>query len=218
MDGRTIPEKLNDAWDLFDSGDAEASRALYRECLRGLTPDARDLYVPALMGLVYAESACRNFRQAGDFASELLELARDHRETHVFLHQAGMVERMAGRYTEAMELFLRERELLLDRLPDEQAGISANFYETGYVSLLQARYEDAERDLRYSLEMGRRSGDSECTGCAYRGLGELYGEMGDGDRSREMYQKAAEAFGEAGDLSAVREVEDRMKRSGLPDC
>lgn len=218
MDSRAIPTKLNEAWSLFDTGNVEASRELYMECLRELTRDMHDFYVAALMGLVYVESFCGNFEQARVHANELLKNACDDPEAHIFLHQAGMVERMAGMYTEAMDFFLRERKLLLDQPLVDQAGISANFYETGYINLMQAHYEEAEQDLRASLKAGCESGDMECIGCAYRGLGELYVKMSLCDFSHEMYQKAIEAFAQADDMLAVREVKERLERFGLADC
>lgn len=207
MDRESIRNKLNSAWTSFDTGDLEASRTLYIECLQELSDDEHDLYTAALMGLIYVESSAGNFKKAREYANALLNNARGNNETHIFLHQSGMVERMAGRYTESLDFFLRERKLLLDTLSDDHAGISANFYETGYIQMNQALYTEAEQDLKHSLKAACDSGDMECIGCAYRGLGELYAKTGIHDLSCEMYQKAIEAFAKADDLFAIKEVE-----------
>lgn len=213
MERKSIQNKLNNACHLFDTGDVQASRILYRDCLEELSEGEHDLYTSALMGLIYVESALGCFEQARKFASKLLKCACDDYETHIFLHQAGMVERMAGMYTEAMDFFLQERKLLRENLSDNQAAISANFYETGYIRMQQALYEKAERDLKYSLKAGCDSGDMECIGYAYRGLGELYTRMGVYERSYGMYKKAIEAFTNANDLFAIKEVENMLKKS-----
>lgn len=90
--------------------------------------------------------------------------------------------------------------------------MSANFYETGYIKLKQAHYAEAETELKCSLEAAYSSGNMECIGCAYRGLGDLYTEMGICDLSSEMYKKAIEAFALANDLFAVQEVKELLDR------
>lgn len=113
MDRKSMSNKLNSAWCSFDTGDAETSRTLYSECLLELSDGAHDLYTAALMGLIYVESSCGNFEKARSYAGELLSLARNNNEMHIFLHQSGMVERMAGRYAGAMASFCRSANFCL---------------------------------------------------------------------------------------------------------
>ena len=81
------------------------------------------------MGLIYAESFLEHFTEARTYASQLISCAIDHEEKHIAIHQAGMIERMAGVYDKAMNLFLQEEALIekisrMMHLPAPQISMS----------------------------------------------------------------------------------------------
>lgn len=87
------------------------------------------------MGLIYVESFQEHFAEARTYASQLISCAIDHEEKHIAIHQAGMIERMAGVYDKAMNLFLQEEALIekisrMMHLPALQISMSS-----GYVSM-----------------------------------------------------------------------------------
>ena len=81
------------------------------------------------MGLIYVESFLEHFTEARTYASQLIACAIDHEEKHIAIHQAGMIERMAGAYDKAMNLFYRKKHSLkkisrMMHLPAPQISMS----------------------------------------------------------------------------------------------
>ena len=125
------------------------------------------------MGLIYAESFLEHFAEARTYASQLISCAIDHEEKHIAIHQAGMIERMAGAYDKAMNLFLQEEALIEKNFPDDALARSANLYEQGYVSMKLHDLPLAEKNMLSALDFAEKSNDLISIGCAYRGLGEI---------------------------------------------
>ena len=205
-----IGKKVQAAWELFDKGNTDEARKLYLDCLNEASEDARNMRFSVLMGLVYVESFSGNYDSARGYACDLCAAAGDSIETHIGIHQSGMVERMAGRYDEALEIFHRENVFLLAELPDNKAGLSANLYETAYIKLRTGMYVQAETVMRQALEAAEQAADAMCIGCAARGMGEIFAASGRETEARLWFERAITAFAEAGDDIAIDEVRAMM--------
>mgnify|MGYP001183423016 CR=1 FL=1 len=103
-----MTETLSKAWSLFDAGNYTDAETIYKECYAKIPSTDHDNYWQVLMGLIYAESFLEHYTEARTYASQLIACAIDHEEKHIAIHQAGMIERMAGAYDKAMNLFLQE--------------------------------------------------------------------------------------------------------------
>ena len=64
-----------------------------------------------------------------------MELAPNDEELHIALHQAGMVERMAGNFEEAMRLFYQEEKVIQRAFPMDDLRITTNLYEQAYANI-----------------------------------------------------------------------------------
>lgn len=84
------------------------------------------------MGLAYVESALRSFGAARQHCGQMLAYAKSTQERHIAIHQAGMVERLAACYPQALALFAEEHSLLARHCPDSPLALSTNLYEQVY--------------------------------------------------------------------------------------
>ena len=124
-----MTETLSRAWSLFDAGNYTDAETLYKECYAKIPSTDHDNYWQVLMGLIYAESFLEHYTEARTYASQLIACAIDHEEKHIAIHQAGMIERMAGAYDKAMNLFYRKKHSLkkisrMMHLPAPQISMS----------------------------------------------------------------------------------------------
>lgn len=204
-------EILARAWEAFDAGRYGEARELYAQARA--RAEAGDLEVrrAVLMGLVYVESFSGAFDRARSFAAELLPLARDHEERHIYLHQAGMVERMAGDCPRAWALFDEEAKVIERYLAGDAMSRSANAYERGTVLLKWGRPDEAEAEMARALDQARKAEDPMCIGCAHRGMGEIMRALKRDEEARRCFSEALTAFEDAGDDLAVAEVRALMR-------
>lgn len=207
-----MQEKIAEAWRLFDIGDFIASEAIYVDCLNHVNQDDYDTYASVLMGLIYTQSFLEKYDDARCYANQLMELAPNEEELHIALHQAGMVERMAGNFEEAMHLFYQEEEVIQRAFPMDDLRIATNLYEQAYVKMKKGDLALAEQMMTQSLEHAKTSDDAMCVGCACRGLGEIMNLCGKDTQAQAYLEQAVEAFKLAGDMIAVEEVE-KMKKN-----
>jgi len=212
MEKRTenVKEKLAEAWRLFDIGEFVASEAIYLECLKETNEYEYDTYASILMGLIYTQSFLEKYDAARSYAKQLIDIALNEEERHIALHQAGMVERMAGDYEEALKLFQEEEEVINKAFPTDDLRIAANLYERAYVNMKKGRFESAEEIMMSSLEHAKAADDAMCIGCAYRGLGEIMDLCEKEALAQDYFEQAIEAFKLAGDMIAVKEVESMI--------
>lgn len=202
----SVNESLAKAWEKFDHGDYTGAESLYLFCYEQISQTDTQSLTATLMGLVYVETFLKKYNEARKYGYLLLNEAKNNEEKHIAIHQLGMVERMAGNYSKAMELILQEKRLLFSYFPDDPQRMSANLYEQGYVALNTSNYAHAEKMMRMSLECGIRAADDMCIGCAYRGLGDIMRIVGQMASAKEYYAKAAKSFEKTGDLIAVQEL------------
>lgn len=134
------------------------------------------------MGLIYTQSFQEKYDEARNYAKQLIEIVPNEEELHIALHQAGMVERMAG------------------------------CYEQAYVNMKMGLLEIAEQVMMSSLEHAKKAKDAMCIGCVYRGLGEIMNVSERTELARDFFESAMTAFKETGDDIAVKEVEDMLKK------
>lgn len=201
-----MQEKIEEAWRLFDIGEFVASDEIYQECLSEVNKDDYGIYSSVLMGLIYTQSFQEKYDEARNYAKQLIEIVPNEEELHIALHQAGMVERMAGQYEKAMELFCQEEAVIHRMFPDDDLRIAANLYELAYVNMKRGSLDLAEQVMMSSLEHAKKAKDAMCIGCAYRGLGEIMNVSERMELARDYYAYAIKAFEDAGDEIAVTEV------------
>lgn len=203
---------LRQAWASFDAGQLDEADLLYSELLSGTCPETKE-YEDALYGMGFVRSHQGRFEEARQCYAVLLERARskgDFWKESICLHQLGMVERMAKRCDDAIQLFAAEHALLVKHFPDNAGHLAANYYEQGYVTLLQGRIGESEPLMVKSLEFAERSGDPMVSGCSLRGMGEIVAAQGKGESALRYFSASCQAFAEANDPLAVAEVEKLM--------
>ena len=207
-----MTETLSKAWALFDAGNYTDAETIYKECYAKIPSTDHDNYWQVLMGLIYVESFLEHFAEARTYALQLISCAIDHEEKHIAIHQAGMIERMAGAYDKAMNLFLQEEALIEKNFPDDALARSANLYEQGYVSMKLHDLPLAEKNMLSALDFAEKSHDLISIGCAYRGLGEILKSSDKAEDAAVYFEKAITAFQKAGDTYGVEEVKELMSK------
>ena len=105
-----------------------------------------------------------------------------------------MIERMAGAYDKAMDLFLQEEAIIEKNLPDDALARSANLYEQGYVSMKLHDLPLAEKNMLSALDFAEKSNYLISIGCAYRGLGEILKSSDKAEDAAVYFEKAIIAF------------------------
>ena len=201
-----MKDMLAKAWKLFDAGAADAAETVYLDCYRKVNSANHEVYTSVLMGLIYVESFLKKYDEARKYAEILVRIANSDEERHVAIHQYGMVERIAGNFSNAKTLFQQEAELIHMAFAGNDSMLSANFYEQAYLELLTGNIDLAEEIMRLSLGHAIKAKDSICIGCACRGMGEIIRAHNDDVRAMHWFNKAIEAFEDADDLIAVEEV------------
>ena len=208
-----LEEKLNEAFVLFDQGRLNEAELLYNECLNVVEDRNAEEYAQILHGLGYVKAAQRNYDVAREHYSELLDIAITNGQEMdhcVAVHQLGMVERMASCYEKAEQMFQLEAKLLKEYGIASTVNWSANYYEQGYVALMQKKLELAEKFMKESLNFAKESADDVCLGCAYRGLGEFYIANNHETLAKEFFQYSLDAFERANDVMAIQEIKELL--------
>lgn len=202
-------KEINEAFELFDQGEYDQAEELYLACLKELGDQKSDSYKAVLNGLGYVKSHQGEFGEARKYINEVLEIAieqADKMEEAMALHQLGMVERMAGEFESALDLFTKEAAIWKAHFPDFTVGFSANSYERGYIAIKQERYGEAAELLQSSLQYAKSAKSLVAEGCACRGLGELELSRNRAEKAAGYFQQALAAFEEAEDLTGAAEI------------
>ncbi len=187
------------AWTAFEQGDYAQAEALF-----GTLPDPDSAF-----GLGYVLAFTGRFDEARHIYAELRMQARETPLEHIYLHQLGMVERMAGDWAAALARFEEESELIAG-LGNPPLPVSANAYELGTIWQALGELEKARAFFEQAVDAGRTSGDLIALGCAERGLGDWHAAQNKSVRAREHWQAAQAAFAQAEDEKAMREIEQRL--------
>ncbi|NJK48779.1 tetratricopeptide repeat protein [Candidatus Gracilibacteria bacterium] len=207
---------LQQAFMAFDSGQLTQAEQLYLLAVQQHTETQNEQYKCAVNGLAFTYSLQKRYDRAHELYQNLYELVcyqRDLKWQAIALHQLGMVERLAGNFQEAQQIFQHEYDFRVFNLPDDFVGFSANLYEQGYLHLKLAYLLAAEQAMLKSLEMARRVEDDMCLGCSYRGIGEVYLRLGKFVRAKEAFSLSIKAFERVGDDRAVLEVQELIRKS-----
>ena len=208
----SIQDMISEAWSLFDNKRYDDSRAVYNECYSMLDKDDVLLESSILMGLIYVESFSENFDKAREYANKLVGMAQSNEDRHIYLHQLGMVERMAQNYDTALSIFCDEESIILEYFPDDYGSLSANMYEQGYVMSKKGICDEATRLMDRAISFAEKSEVPMCEGCAYRGMGEIYVVAGEKNTAKEYFMKAIQSFTKAEDQIAVNEIKDMINQ------
>ncbi|MCG3086817.1 tetratricopeptide repeat protein [Sporosarcina cyprini] len=202
-----VKQALGEAFRLFDAGELEESKSIYRQCLE--QAENREDEQSALHGLGFALAMKEEWQEALECYEKLHSWAveeRDISDEAIALHQIGMVHRMRGAYDLAKEAFTQELAHRNARLPENHVGFSAVAYELGLIALTEKRIQEAFRCFEEALRQGELAGCGICIGCAHQGLGQTYKETGGLEQSRSHFMRSAEAFEKGGDARAAAEA------------
>lgn len=200
---------LQQAFTAFDNGRLAQAEQLYLLVLKQYIETKNEQYKNAANGLAFTYSLQNDLARAREVYRNLYELVcheDDLKWQAITLHQMGMVERLAGNFREAQQIFQREYDFRAINLPSDLAGFSANQYEQGYLFLKLGCFAEAEQAMSRGLEMAQRAEDGMCIGCSHRGFGEIYLALGDLKRAQEQLLLSLKAFEQVGDRIAVLEI------------
>lgn len=210
-----LQNKLKEAWQLFEDRQLDKARAIYLDCLDRTDKGNSKGYHSILMGLTYVEAFAEQFDAAREYAVKLLELADNPDDKHVYLHQYGMVERMAENYPKALEIFEEEAELIASAFPDDYRKPAANLYEQGYILCQCKEYDKAKAIMEKAISYAEKSGDYIAIGCNHRGLGELYALQFDTDNAIAHFEKAVDAFNKDGSDYGQRAIAELKQQASI---
>jgi Flp pilus assembly protein TadD len=195
---------IQTAWAAFESEDFERAE---REFRRARLEPA--LARQARHGLVYVFARTGRFEEARAECHLLQLEAQSHNDKsseYVALHQLGMVERMAGQFETALEVFGKEQQIIAS-LENPPLAVSANAYEQGIICGKLERYAEARQWLGVALEQAQLSGDPIAEACAYRGLGEVAANP---TMRKAMLMQSLAAFERGGDALGAAEIKDLL--------
>lgn len=196
--GKATPEQ---AWLAFETKNFDESAKIWTELI-ATTADA-------LTKARYESDSCyvlcamKRFDEAREIYSRL------HKQFGgtLYLHQLGMVEREAGNFQAALELFAQESDVL----PEDMLQRAANRYELGICYLKLKRMTEAERFASECLDLSQKTGDAVMLGCAYRLAADLAEQKGEPEVAIQWLLKSKDCFVAANDVFGIAELEERLK-------
>lgn len=189
------------AWASYEAGRHHKSVALFEEALKSAKVGMeRDRLLSAYC---YPLTALKYYSKARRIYTSLFKKYRDHK----YLHQIGMVEREAGNYRKALEIYKAERRMI-----DKSAALplAANLYELGKNNELLGRKALAARYAKACIAMSMRCRDFVMKGCAFRLAGDVQAHVA--PRAALLsYAKAGKCFKQARDKAGVRGIRVLVK-------
>jgi len=195
---------LRELWAAIDEGRNAEARALLEAAPALLASDEGQ------MALGYALAQDGLFAEARAVYATLQAAHAGQPGEHIFIHQLGMVERLAGDHHAALVLFTQERELIETLPPGERPFKRAvNGYELGVCRLALGETEEARLALAAALADAHTADDPMTLGCVHRSLGDLAAQAGETGTARTEYEQARADFLDAGDERAAAEVQAR---------
>ena len=184
------------AWANHEAGRNHESAALFEAALKSAKAGReRDSLLSAYC---YPLTALKCYAKARRIYTGLFRKYRDHK----YLHQIGMVEREAGNYREALEIYKAERRMI-DKA--DALSLAANLYELGKNSELMGRKAQSAKYAKACVVMSMCCRDLVMKGCAFRLAGDVEAHLAPGAALRS-YAKAEKYFKKAKDNAGVRGV------------
>ena len=198
--------ELTAAWAAFHSEDFEAAEEAFWQS--DATPDVTR---EARGGLVYVYARTGRFEEARDLCEALrLEAVAlgDWALEYAALHQLGIVERLAGQFETALEVFALERTVIA-RLSQPPLAVCANAFESGVLHAKLGRLSVGRDWLRIALESAQLCGDLGAQASVLRALGEVAANV---TMRRALLTQSFAAFLEAGDEPSALEVKTLLEQ------
>lgn len=188
------------AWRAFEAGRLEESARAWSVLIADAKGGRRDSY---RRGYGYLLVAQGRFDEARSIYRALFEKHGAHKD----LHQVGMVEREAGRLTDALEIFEREAGLIEET---NALGVAANLYESALIHHLLGDPRAAALLFERCLAAAEASDDPIMLAVAYRLRGDLLAGSAP-ERAQVAYETSIRHFEQAADLIGAREVRQRIE-------
>lgn len=189
------------AWANYEEGRNHESSALFEAALKSVKAGReRDSLLSAYC---YPLTAMKCYAKARRIYAGLFRKYRDHK----YLHQIGMVEREAGNYRKALEIYKVERRMI-----DKSAALplAANLYELGKNNELLGRKALSAKYAKACVLMSMRCRDFVMKGCAFRLAGDVEAHV-DLGAALLSYAKAEKHFKQARDKAGVRGIRALVK-------
>jgi tetratricopeptide (TPR) repeat protein len=195
----TIATKEN-AWKAYDQQDFDLAAKLWKQLIKTASNDMERNSFRYDYG--YTLVRLKRFEEARIIYQQFYEKT----SSHIFIHQLGMVEREAGNYVRAAELFKQEQAMLAT---EDNLAIAANLYEQALIESLIGEPNLALDLANHCLVVSMTTEDQIMHGCAYRLLGDLL-RLDLPDKARLYYHKSRQSFKDAGDQIACEEIDQRV--------
>ena len=198
--------ELAAGWAAFHAEDFEAAEEAFWQSdgTPSVTREARGglVYVYARTGrFIEAREGCEALRleavALGDLALE-----------YAALHQLGIVERLAGQFETALEVFASERTVIAS-LGQPPLARCANAFESGVLHAKLGRLKLGRDWLRIALESAQLTGDLGAQASVLRALGEVASNV---TMRRALLTQSRAAFVEHGDRDSALEVEALLEQ------
>ena len=198
--------ELATAWAAFHAEDFEAAEEAFWQSdgTPSVTREARG-------GLIYVYARTGRFEEARDLCEALrLEAVAlgDLALEYAALHQLGIVERLAGQFETALEVFAQERTVIA-RVSQPPLAVCANAFESGVLHAKLGRTEVGRDWLRIALESAQLTGDLGAQASVLRALGEVAANV---TMRRALLTQSRATFLGAGDRDSALEVEALLEQ------
>lgn len=207
----------------FRRGDNERSRTLNLRALElGRQAGSPLGECRALIGLSRAAFRDRDWGAGLEFADDagtVAAAARDTLGTVQALHMKAEIRRAAGDYDGALPMY--DQLLAIDRAEGDRRSISMELYNRGSVLLQLGRLDDAERDLRESIELALEDGMADQLPYCLLAFGGLAARRGDGTTGGQLLGAVEAHFAAEGtvlDPAEQVELDSHLAAGGAADA
>ena len=123
----------------------------------------------------------------------LKETTNQGEKSHLF-HHLGYIKDNQGRYTEALEYYEKDLEIMKKTLPANHPNLATSYNNIGLVYKSMGEYSKALEYCEKSLEIRKKALPANHPGLAtsYSNFGSLYNRMGEYSKALEYYEKSLE--------------------------
>lgn len=166
-------------------------------------------YMSLLNALGYVYCNLTEYEKAIKVYDEYINIAKqslDKENLHIGYHQKAMALRLCGKYDEALDCIIKEREIITMYFFDDNLKTSVNEYEYGYILFLIGHIDEGYTHMKSCLDHALKTDDLIAQACAYRGSAEILLKIGDISKANELFDKAYALFTEANDTIGAEEL------------
>lgn len=205
-----MEKKIEKAWQLLLKGDFAEAKNVVRNDFT--LESCEDYALLNLMGYIYLSE--KNFHKSRKIFKKYITLAKeksDFEQQHIGLHQLAMVNREQGRFEDALDCVLKEKDILEKYFENDKLKTAVNLYEIGYINFKLDNIHEALDVMNLSLYFAEQTDDLIAQACSYRGLGEISFRTGKRELAIQQFEKSFQLFKRANEKLGVETVEELLK-------